>query len=717
MVYCLGLGFKVGFYSTLIRKGTVGNLLTYLPSCYLYILTLNYNKLLMQFLKICLFLCFASQLAYGQKKKYDYYDGPYISILNDSISLKWIEGGKKMDSLIAQSEATIFDRTGLPKVDLKSLEFDKDTITHFDEVENWVALSDVHGQHDLFIDLLQSQGVIDENEQWTFGEGHVVIIGDIFDRGDKVTESLWFVFGLEKQAAAAGGRVHMLLGNHELMVMHGDLRFLNPKYLYTQGALQTIYPQFFNTSTLLGQWLRSKPVCLSINEAAFVHGGFSKEVLKKTQSLGLINKVFRENLYAGEPGEDALELHDLLYFDDGPLWYRGYASPEGFDIRKANNILKQLGKSSIVVGHTSMPEIVSLHNERVFLIDSSIKFGENGQILVYENGKFMRGLMTGEKQLFEKEDIPMSPFELMQSFGDVDLKIIIDTNVKSLIKNSKDEEWQEAKLMTFHDDVVKQDWKIKVRARGNHRKVVCQLPPLKIDFPKSQFDMPITDKLKVVLPCHKGSDYQQNLYKEFLVYKLYQQLDTNALLVRLVDVELRDMEKSKYDLTGFFVEDPKNHTARTESINIDRGIVTSEGFERSHLINFCLFQYMILNQDWSFPNKHNVEVIKIPGQTKVSVVPYDFDYSGIVDQPYAVPNPNFNISSVRQKLFRCKRLTKEEMIIAQQFYNSKKDALLNVISSADYLDDRNKKNMTSDILSFYKDINDESIWKRRFLDK
>ena len=236
----------------------------------------------MQFLRICLLLCFFSQLVHAQKKKYEYYDGPYITIQADSVSLKWVENGSPMDTIIAQAEATVFDRDGLPKVDLTALDFETESESHFDKVENWVALSDVHGQHDLFIKLLKAQGVIDEKEQWAYGKGHLVIIGDIFDRGAKVTESLWFVFGLEKQAAAVGGKVHLILGNHELMVMHADLRFLNPKYLYTQGALRTVYPQFFNTSTVLGQWLRSKPVCLTINESAFVHGGFSKDCLLYT---------------------------------------------------------------------------------------------------------------------------------------------------------------------------------------------------------------------------------------------------------------------------------------------------------------------------------------------------------------------------------------------------------------------------------------------------
>ena len=671
----------------------------------------------MQFLKLCLFICFVTQVSYAQKKKYDYYDGPYITIQEDSISLKWVEDGQPKDSIVLTSEASTFDREGLPVVDLAALDFDIETETHFDEVKKWVALSDIHGQHDLFVELLQAQGIIDQDQKWSFGEGQLVIIGDIFDRGDKVTDALWFIFDLEKQASAEGGKLHLLLGNHELMIMHADLRFLNPKYLYTQGALRTRYPELFNANTVLGQWLRSKPVCLTINESAFVHGGFSKAVLERTESLGMINKIFKESLYAGEPGEDVTALEELLYFDNGPLWYRGYANPEAFNVAAADSILMLLGRSSIVVGHTSMPEIVSLHDNKVFLVDSSIKFGKSGEVLIYDNGQYQRGLLNGEKQNLEKEASAInSPFAYMQDLGE-GIKLVIQTDVKKLLRDKIKEEWQEAKLTTSINQLLHNELDIKVRARGNHRKEVCQIPPLKIDFPKSLFTDPVTDNLKMVLPCSKGDSYQQNLYKEYTVYKLYQEVDTMAVQVQLAQIELRDEKKSKYNLTGYFVEDPESHMSRTGVVNIEAGIVSSGAFDRTQLVRFSLFQYMILNQDWSFLNKHNLEIIKIPGEKNVSVVPYDFDYSGIVNQPYATPTLGLNMTSIRQKHFRCTMVTKEEMQVAKEFYNSRREALLSVIDSSEVLSEKNKGKMKDDILSFYKDLNDESKWKKQFLGK
>ncbi|MCK7530014.1 MAG: hypothetical protein MZV63_02625 [Marinilabiliales bacterium] len=75
-----------------------------------------------------------------------------------------------------------------------------------------------------------ANGIIDRNLNWKFGRGHLVYLGDAHDRGDMVTEILWHLFSLERQAAKAGGMVHFVLGNHELMVLDGDLRFINPKY-------------------------------------------------------------------------------------------------------------------------------------------------------------------------------------------------------------------------------------------------------------------------------------------------------------------------------------------------------------------------------------------------------------------------------------------------------------------------------------------------------
>jgi len=101
-------------------------------------------------------------------------------------------------------------------------------------------------------------GIIDKNLNWKFGTGHLVVLGDTFDRGDMVTEVLWHLFGLEKQAAKAGGMVYVLLGNHEALVLNKDLSYLNEKYKEVEVISNTNYFDLYSENSVLGRWLRNR---------------------------------------------------------------------------------------------------------------------------------------------------------------------------------------------------------------------------------------------------------------------------------------------------------------------------------------------------------------------------------------------------------------------------------------------------------------------------
>lgn len=84
-------------------------------------------------------------------------------------------------------------------------------------------MSDPHGRLDCVISLLQGNGVIDKNYNWSFGSNHLMVIGDIFDRGKDVPQIFWLFYKLEDEAAKAGGTVSFLLGNHEPLVLANDI--------------------------------------------------------------------------------------------------------------------------------------------------------------------------------------------------------------------------------------------------------------------------------------------------------------------------------------------------------------------------------------------------------------------------------------------------------------------------------------------------------------
>jgi hypothetical protein len=126
-----------------------------------------------------------------------------------------------------------------------------------DGISRIFAVSDIHGEYEALVGLLANAGVIDEEQHWNWGDGHLVVLGDIFDRGDRVTECLWLIHALELEAEEAGGRVHYTLGNHEVMVLQGDLRYVNAKYL--EGIVQETgidYQDLFGPAMEFGRWLR-----------------------------------------------------------------------------------------------------------------------------------------------------------------------------------------------------------------------------------------------------------------------------------------------------------------------------------------------------------------------------------------------------------------------------------------------------------------------------
>ncbi|MCX6834097.1 MAG: metallophosphoesterase, partial [candidate division Zixibacteria bacterium] len=161
-------------------------------------------------------------------------DGPYIV---------WRDSAKATVFYICQGElvsqeysvADTLHFTSLCGTDTSTFVVAKTAPTaepdRFDHVIRILAVSDIHGQLEAFVDFLQKAGVIDSGRHWAYSDGHLVVDGDIVDRGDGVTESLWLVYRLEQEARRAGGRVHFTLGNHEMMVLRGDNRYINEKYV------------------------------------------------------------------------------------------------------------------------------------------------------------------------------------------------------------------------------------------------------------------------------------------------------------------------------------------------------------------------------------------------------------------------------------------------------------------------------------------------------
>lgn len=262
------------------------------------------------------------------------------------------------------------------------------------------AVSDIHGNFQGLRALLKAHGVIDAHGGWRYGKGHLVVVGDVADRGAQVTEAYWLLRALEVGARKAGGRVHVLMGNHEIMSMRGDLRYQNPKYqAIRQQVLPPDVPDFFAPATDLGRWLRVRPTMLRLGDILFTHGGPSPDLATRGLSLDQVNEAVQAALAGGKDHPEAKPMLGTT----GPLWYRGLipgADPKKLDAsgEQVGTVLKAFGARAVVVGHSTLEQVSAFHGGRVFGIDAGLKDGHAGQVWIHEGGKSYRGLPNGTRQ-------------------------------------------------------------------------------------------------------------------------------------------------------------------------------------------------------------------------------------------------------------------------------------------------------------------------------
>jgi len=262
-------------------------------------------------------------------------DGPYVFYKNDTICT--YTRSISADTLLAQKstnrQASLAVQSYIPDekfyVNLKSkLVPEPDT---FPEPSKLFLVSDIEGNLDKFVKLLEANHIIDQHLNWTFSDGHLVLAGDFFDRGTQVTECLWFIYYLEQKAQQAGGYVHFVLGNHEIMNLSGQNSYTRHKYsdIASEIGVRDI-KSLYGNNTELGRWLRTKNIIEKIGSSLVVHGGISPEILLNEHDINELNSVARRFYDQSETARQSKDRTVSLLYDDrlSPFWYRQYYNRE-----------------------------------------------------------------------------------------------------------------------------------------------------------------------------------------------------------------------------------------------------------------------------------------------------------------------------------------------------------------------------------------------------
>lgn len=275
-----------------------------------------------------------------------------------------------------------------------------------------LMISDIEGGFSSFRKLLVANHVVDTNLNWIFGKGHLVLAGDFMDRGHFVTQVLYLILKMEQQALQTGGKVHYILGNHEIMNMQGDDDYAAGKYRMVSSILGIQYDQLFDSkSTFLGRWLHTKNIIEKIGDNLIVHGGLHADFAKTYLSLDSINeKTRRRYSKLVVPMKDSNRKEDELLFSSvkSPYWYRGYFK-EKLTTESIDSVLKHFGARRIIVGHTVQGSVSSLFGGRVIAIDVKHPQEEWGnyfpatksEALLIENNTLYRVNDTGEKEILD----------------------------------------------------------------------------------------------------------------------------------------------------------------------------------------------------------------------------------------------------------------------------------------------------------------------------
>jgi hypothetical protein len=304
------------------------------------------------------------------------------------------------------------------------------------------------------------------------------------------------------------------------------------------------------------------------------------------------------------------------------------------------------------------------------------------------------------------------------------LDIVLRADFKALVKNKLKEEYQPAYFQMMFNDTVELSRNIKIKPRGNFRKRHCFMPPLKLNFSKKeafsrQFEE--FDKMKMVLDCKRNKGYEQYLLSEYYAYKIQNIITEYSLRVRLMKVSYRDSSGRYKDATrfAFIIESMDEMNQRLQTIELERKGIRDVKTDRKVLAEAYLFQYLIGNTDWSIPMLHNIHILKSTDPTKPNpyVVPYDFDYAGIVNTSYAVPNKELGTESVRERVYRGVCPINKQLEAARQAILGKKQEIIDLYEQDLYLSKRNKTQSISYIKEFFEILENDNAFDWKILSK
>lgn len=292
------------------------------------------------------------------------------------------------------------------------------------------------------------------------------------------------------------------------------------------------------------------------------------------------------------------------------------------------------------------------------------------------------------------------------------LEITLQFDMKKLMQAKYKEDYLPASIIYNQKrdaNVTPDTVNLKIRARGHSRKRICQFPPLRLNFNSKNNDGSLfagLDKVKMVCYCKNSDMYEQYILKEYYVYKLYELFTERSFKTRLLRVKYKDSrgKRKTIERYGFIIENEKDFAKRIHAHPFEINQLHPRNCDKTTTKSLAIFQYMIGNKDWSVAKQHNVKLF-VPaansGESRPFPVPYDFDYSGLVNAHYAEVSDILPIEEITDRYYLGYCGNEEAINYTLADFKKKEEVVLNVFSEDKLLDEKEKEEALEYLKAFY----------------
>lgn len=300
------------------------------------------------------------------------------------------------------------------------------------------------------------------------------------------------------------------------------------------------------------------------------------------------------------------------------------------------------------------------------------------------------------------------------------LEIQMKFSIKDLRKQTNDSVYMDSFMSYRTEDGTWDSLEIEIRTRGNFRLNNCFYPPIRLKVKKgNKKGTPFKGQkgLKVVFPCTKVKNAGDFVGKEYLAYKLYEQVTPYYFPTRLLKISYINEDDRKpevQELIGFIIEDDDLVAERFGGTIYDEKKIGPSFMEDSASVRHDMFQYMIGNTDWSSLFGHNQKNLRLEGDVFVPLA-YDFDMCGLVNPPYGQVSNLVDIEKITDRLYRGFCRDPELMQTVRREFLAKQEPIMQLVQDQIYMDEGDKKLATSYLKDFFRVLESDARFENEIL--